>query len=144
MPYGRKEWNGLPLERIFQTCRESILKPMKTLNNYLTQSVHKYRDKVLFIQPASRERLTFGDFAAALGGVARLLQEHSVKKGDVVTLVAANSIDLAVMLYGAMAYGAIAKPLNPKVTPEELSSLLQHSGSSIVFTDCQSIAPRWQ
>ncbi|HXA84884.1 MAG TPA: class I adenylate-forming enzyme family protein [Candidatus Dormibacteraeota bacterium] len=117
---------------------------METLKHYLTQSACNYKDKVLFIQPASRERLTFGDFAAAVGGVARLLREHNVKKGDVVTLVAANSIDLSVMLYGAMAYGAIAKPLNPKVTPEELSSLLQHSGSSIVFTDCQSIAPGWQ
>lgn len=117
---------------------------MNTLNHYLSQSTHKYKDSVLFIQPSSGERLTFGDFASALGGVARLLREHNVRKGEVVTLVGANSIDLAVMIYGTIVYGAIAKPLNPKVTPEELGSLLRHSGSSIVFSDCQSTAAGWQ
>jgi acyl-CoA synthetase (AMP-forming)/AMP-acid ligase II len=117
---------------------------MNTLNHYLSQSARTHKDRVLFIQPSSGERLTFGDFASALEGVARLLREHGVKKGDVVTLVAENSIDLAVMLYGTMVFGAIAKPLNPKVTPEEISSLVRHSGSSIVFTDCQKTAPGWR
>ncbi len=74
-------------------------------------------------------------FGSALGGVQRLLREHGVSPGDVVTLIAGNSIDLVVMLYGVMTYGAIAKPLNPQVTPVELQNILLHSGSSLVCMD---------
>jgi long-chain acyl-CoA synthetase len=108
---------------------------MKTLNYHLAQSVHTHKDKTLFLEPATGESLTYLDFAAALGGIGRLLQEYGVKKGDVVTLVAANSIDLIVMIYGVMVHGAIAKPLNPQVTPTELKTLVEHSGSAIIFSD---------
>src|SRR6266566_8909827 len=106
---------------------------MKTLNHHLMQSMHRYEDKVLFVQPSTGEDRTFRKFGAALEAVHRLLEQQQVGKGDVVTLIAANSIDLAVMLYGVMTFGAIAKPLNPQIGPIELEKVLSHSGSSIIF-----------
>jgi acyl-CoA synthetase (AMP-forming)/AMP-acid ligase II len=117
---------------------------MKTLNHYLTQTVHKYKDKVLFVQPSTGETLTFSEFGVALAGVHRLLGQQQIGKGDVVTLIAANSIDLAVMLYGVMTFGAIAKPLNPQITSVELERLLSHSGSSIIFADRRIAIPQYQ
>jgi long-chain acyl-CoA synthetase len=108
---------------------------MKTLNYYLTQSAQSHSNKPLFIEQTTGERLTYRDFAVALGGIGRLLRECGVRSGDVVTLIAANSMDLIVMMYGVMTHGAIAKPLNPQVTPAELKNLVQHSGSSIIFAD---------
>jgi len=108
---------------------------MKTLSRYLSPSLRTYKDKVFLIEPSTGETLTFAEFGSALGGVQRLLREHGVSSGDVVTLIAGNSIDLVVMLYGVMTYGAIAKPLNPQVTPVELQNLLIHSGSSLVCSD---------
>jgi long-chain acyl-CoA synthetase len=108
---------------------------MKTLSHCLSPSLRAYKDKVFLIEPSTGETLTFAEFASALGGVQGLLQEQGVAAGDVVTLIAGNSIDLVVMLYGVMTYGAIAKPLNPQVTPVELQNLLLHSGSSLVCVD---------
>jgi len=108
---------------------------MKTLSHSLAPSLRTHKDKVFLIEPSTGETLTFAEFGFALGGVQRLLQEHGVFPGDVVTLIAGNSIDLVVMLYGVMTYGAIAKPLNPQVTPVELQNLLLHSGSSLVCVD---------
>jgi acyl-CoA synthetase (AMP-forming)/AMP-acid ligase II len=108
---------------------------MKTLSHCLAPSLRTYKDKVFLIEPSTGETLTFAEFASALGGVHHLLREHGVCAGDVVTLIAGNSIDLVVMLYGVMTYGAIAKPLNPQVTPVELQNLLLHSGSSLVCVD---------
>jgi acyl-CoA synthetase (AMP-forming)/AMP-acid ligase II len=105
---------------------------MKTLSHCLAPPLSTYRDKVFLIEPSTGETLTFAEFASALGGVQHLLREHGVSAGDVVTLIAGNSVDLVVMLYGVMTYGAIAKPLNPQVTPVELQNLLVHSGSSLV------------
>jgi acyl-CoA synthetase (AMP-forming)/AMP-acid ligase II len=108
---------------------------MKTLSHCLAPSLRTYKDKVFLIEPSTGETLTFAEFGSALGGVQRLLRERGVCAGDVVTLIAGNSIDLVVMLYGVMTYGAIAKPLNPQVTPVELQNLLLHSGSSLVCVD---------
>jgi long-chain acyl-CoA synthetase len=108
---------------------------VKTLNRALTESTSEHNSTVALIQPSTGERMTFGQLRAALSGVHRLLEEHQVSKGDVVTLIGANSIDLAVMLYGVMTFGAIAKPLNPGITAPELTQLLSHSGSSIIFSD---------
>jgi acyl-CoA synthetase (AMP-forming)/AMP-acid ligase II len=116
---------------------------MKTLSRYLVTSLHTHKDKVFLIEPSTGETLTFAEFGFALGGVQRLLQEHGVSPGDVVTLIAGNSIDLVVMLYGVMTYGAIAKPLNPQVTPVELQNLLLHSGSSLVCVDHRMDIPEF-
>src|SRR5947199_9769596 len=114
---------------------------MKTLSHYLAQSLRSYSDKVFLIEPSTGETLTFAEFGSALGGIQHLLQEHGVSAGDVVTLIAGNSIDLVVMLYGVMTYGAIAKPLNPQVTPVELQNLLLHSGSSLACVDHRMSIP---
>ena len=114
---------------------------MKTLSHYLAPSLRTHKDKVFLIEPSTGGTLTFAEFGSALGGAQRLLQEHGVSAGDVVTLIAGNSIDLVVMLYGVMTYGAIAKPLNPQVTPVELQNLLLHSGSSLVCVDHRMSIP---
>lgn len=114
---------------------------MKTLSYYLAQSLRTHKDKVFLVEPSTGETLTFDEFGSALGGVQRLLREQGVSAGDVVTLIAGNSIDLVVMLYGVMTYGAIAKPLNPQVTPVELQNLLFHSGSSLVCVDHRMSIP---
>jgi acyl-CoA synthetase (AMP-forming)/AMP-acid ligase II len=116
---------------------------MKTLSHYLGQSLRTHKDKVFLIEPSTGETLTFAEFGSALGGVQRLLREQGVSSGDVVTLIAGNSIDLVVMLYGVMTYGAIAKPLNPQVTPAELQNLLLHSGSSLVCVDRRMNIPEF-
>lgn len=113
---------------------------MKTLSHYLAQSLRTHKDRVFLIEPSTGETLTFAEFGSALGGVQKLLREQGVSAGDIVTLIAGNSIDLVVMLYGVMMYGAIAKPLNPQVTPVELQNLLFHSGSSLVCANrCMDI-----
>src|SRR5437588_8794674 len=117
---------------------------MNTINHCLKQAVDRQKEKALFIQPSSGETLTFSGFAEAMGGVHRVLAQHRVGPGDVVTLIAANSIDLAVMLYGVMTFGAIAKPLNPQITSVELEKLLSHSGSSIIFADRRIAIPQYQ
>ncbi len=108
---------------------------MKTLSRYLAPSLRTHKDKVFLIEPSTGETLTFAEFGLALGGVQRLLQESGVSAGDVVTLIAGNSIDLVVMLYGVMTFGATAMPLNPQVTSVELQNLLHHSDSSLVCMD---------
>lgn len=108
---------------------------MKTINNYLAESIAKSPDKTLFVEWSTGEKITYGLFNEQLSRVAGLLKREGVGEGHVVTLISDNSIDMAIMFYGVIVYGAIAKPLNPQLTPSEMANLLRHSGSRIVFVD---------
>jgi long-chain acyl-CoA synthetase len=108
---------------------------MKTINHYLADSISKSPDKTLFVEWSTGEEVTYALFNERLSRVAHLLRSEGVEEQDVVTLISDNSIDMAIMFYGVIVYGAIAKPLNPRLAPSETANVLRHSGSKIVFAD---------
>jgi len=108
---------------------------LKTINNYLAESISKSPDKTLLVEWSTGEEITYAQFNEQLSRVASVLRREGVAEGHVVTLISDNSIDMAIMFYGVIVYGAIAKPLNPQLTPSEMANLLRHSGSIIVFAD---------
>jgi acyl-CoA synthetase (AMP-forming)/AMP-acid ligase II len=108
---------------------------MKTLNSRIAECLQTYSRKTFLVEPATGETLTFAEFEMAMAGAQRLLWQHGVTEGDVVSLIADNSIDLVVMLYAVLLCGGIAKPLNPQLTTTELENLLQHSCSSLIVAD---------
>lgn len=108
---------------------------MKVLSAFVSESIKRHRDRTLLVEPSTGEEVSYLSFGHSLTQVARLLKREGVTKGDVVTLVSDNSIDLATMIYGIIASGAIAKPLNPSLTPVEMLNLINHSGSKLIFAD---------
>jgi acyl-CoA synthetase (AMP-forming)/AMP-acid ligase II len=108
---------------------------MKTINSCLAESITRYKGRISFVDQSTGEQVSYRAFGRRLGQVARLLKDEGVKTGEVVTLISKNSVDLAIMLYGVMAYGAIANPLNPQLTPLEVASVVNHCDSNIIFSD---------
>jgi len=106
---------------------------MKTINEYVLESIRKHPEKTLLIDWSTREEITYAVFGERLNQVASVLRNEGVGEGDVVTMISDNSIDMAIMMYGVIVYGAIAKTLNPKLTSVEMGNIVRHSGSRIVF-----------
>src|SRR3954471_2845668 len=77
--------------------------------------------RTALIDSAGRRALTFGQLADGARRVAGGLAERGVRRGDVVALVADNSPDYAVALYGALAAGATVASANPRLTAPELA-----------------------
>ena len=117
---------------------------MKTINNYLAESITRYGERIALVDQATGEQVSYESLARGLGQVAGLLADEGVKQGEVVTLVSGNSVDLAIMLYGVMAYGAIANPLNPQLTSLEVAAVVEHSSSKIIFTDASAATDGFQ
>jgi acyl-CoA synthetase (AMP-forming)/AMP-acid ligase II len=105
----------------------------KTINEYVLDSIRKHPEKTLLIEWSTGEKVTYASFGERLNKVANVLRNEGVKEGNVVTLICDNSIDMAIMMYGVIVYGAIAKALNPKLTSLEIANILSHSGSRVVF-----------
>ncbi len=68
-------------------------------------------------------RLSYGEYAACVGGFARELEALGAR-GERVAALLGNSIEGCVAAFGALAAGAQYVPLNPLYTPRELEIIL--------------------
>ena len=69
-------------------------------------------------------RITYAEFGRAVAGLAERLRQAGAKRGERVILLMPNSIEMDVALMAVMAGGAQVAPINPFLTPHELSKQL--------------------
>ena len=102
------------------------------LGQIIAASVAEFDQRPCLIE-AGGEVLSYAGFGERLRQVTTLLRERRVGRGDVVTRISDNSIDLAVALFGVISFGAVAMPLNPKLKPQEIETLRRHSRSTLLL-----------
>ncbi|KAL1540734.1 2-methylpropanoate--CoA ligase ccl4 [Salvia divinorum] len=61
-----------------------------------------------------------------------------IKRGDVVSVVAPNIPAMSELHFSVPMAGAILNTINLRLDANAISNLLQHSGSKLIFADCQS------
>ena len=81
--------------------------------------------------------LTYGQYAAVVGAMARRLQAIDVNDKNVAVMLA-NSIEGVVALLGSMAAGARACPTNPNYTDRELTPILTDIDATVLVCDAAS------
>jgi long-chain acyl-CoA synthetase len=62
-----------------------------------------------------------------------LFSFHNVKKGDKIALIGKNSKNWAIIYMSVMTYGGVIVPILPDFTPQDLSNLVDHSDSVLMF-----------
>jgi acyl-CoA synthetase (AMP-forming)/AMP-acid ligase II len=92
------------------------------------------------IDVRSGRTVTFGQLADGARRVARGLAGRGLGRGDVVALVAGNTPDFAVVLYGALAAGCTAALSNPMLTEGEQERQFAISRPKLVVSDPASFA----
>jgi long-chain acyl-CoA synthetase len=81
--------------------------------------------------------LTYGQYAAVVGAMARRLQKFGVNDKNIGVMLT-NSLEGAVALLGAMAAGARACPMNPNYTIRELEPILKDVDATVLICDAAS------
>ena len=105
---------------------------METINHYFFGALQRFADTPMQVH---RSRTwTYSDAARAMHGVALRLQEMGVQPGDRVALIAENSPRWLHVMGGILAAGAVLVPRGEDTADGELAFILEHSGSSVVFT----------
>jgi amino acid adenylation domain-containing protein len=84
---------------------------------------------------AASGRLTYAELDAAASRLAAGLAGLGVERGDRVSTLLPNDVDMVASIYGVMRAGAVLSPLHPTVKSEKLSHLLEHAGSTVLLTD---------
>ncbi len=83
------------------------------------------------------ERLTYAQFAQRSALLAGALKQVGIRPGERVAFLGTNSHRLLEAYYGVLEAGAILLPLNIRLSPAELTFVLEDSGASILFIDPQ-------
>lgn len=86
------------------------------------------------------ETLTFGELEAWASRVSAWLEEEGVRPGDRVAMVAANSLDYAVLIVATMLAGGISNPLSFRASPRDLRKSFAITEPSLVFSDTDRAA----
>jgi acyl-CoA synthetase (AMP-forming)/AMP-acid ligase II len=84
--------------------------------------------------------MTFGQWDSEADGVAGLLSELGVQKGDVVCLLLPSSIDYALLYAALLRLGAITSGINPRLGKGEVESIVQRTSPVLVVHEPQSEA----
>jgi len=125
----------------------------RTVVEILREAADVHGDVEAYVEPADlrsdavvaagadgRRRMTFSQWDAAADGVAGLLAERGVSKGDVVCLLLPSSIDYAVCYQAAMRLGALTTGINLRLGRREQASITARTAPAVTVVDTAQVA----
>src|SRR6185312_13010999 len=111
-----------------------------TTCDFLDRAELVYGDRVGVVdepnQPApSLGEVTYREVARRARAMQAALDDLGVGEGERVAVVSHNSGRLLEMLLGVPSSGRVLVPVNFRLSPEEVSYILGHSGARVLFVD---------
>jgi len=105
----------------------------ETAVDLMAAVVQAYPEEEAFVDGDAR--LTFAEWDRAAGGVATVMADLGVGKGDVVCLLLPSSADYAIAYQAAMRLGAITSGINTRLGPGEVESIFARTEPSLVICE---------
>jgi acyl-CoA synthetase (AMP-forming)/AMP-acid ligase II len=110
-----------------------------TVADFLDRAALVYGTRVAAVDepdvPGSLGTLTYTEMEARARGMARALDDLGVAHGERVAIVSPNSGRFLTSYFGVSAYGRILVPINFRLTADEISYIVEHSGASVLLYD---------
>lgn len=106
-----------------------------TIGDQLRRHARTQPGKAAFIAydaEGVRTQTTYGELDRRANRFAHLLLGRSIRKGDVVAVVARNGVDMAALYYGTLKAGAALSPVNVMFGEREIREQLTHAGPAVV------------
>lgn len=106
-------------ERIIGYFEESIKK------NWQIEALSNYKEK----------GYTYKEIAEKILKLHLLFRESGIQEGDKIALVGRNSANWCVIYLATVTYGAVTVPILPDFKPDDLTNIIVHSDSRMLFVD---------
>src|SRR5437660_10767423 len=84
-------------------------------------------DRTFLFSEADGRHFTYAEFNRSVDATARMLASHSIRKGDVVSLLMPNSAEYIIAYFACWKLGALAGPVNSLLKSREISYVIQNS-----------------
>lgn len=107
----------------------------KSVPDAFDEWVERWKDKTALVFYG--RKMSYLELKDQVDRLATALCDLGVKKGDVVALLALNSPQYLIALFGALKAGAIVSPISPVYVSREVKDQLEDSGAKTII--CQDI-----
>jgi len=104
----------------------------KNLGSIYSQAFKEYWDLPLFSDYGG-ESIKFSEAAQSIQTLKFIFEKAGLQPGEKVAIYGRNSSNWAKIFLATMAYGAIAVPILPDFTPENVLNIINHSNSKFLF-----------
>ncbi|MDN6325508.1 MAG: acyl-CoA synthetase [Corynebacterium sp.] len=101
--------------------------------NWVTLHSKRYPESVAYIDGETGSVRTYAQLEERTNALADVLAKRGTARGDRVALVTMNSIETMEILVAVAKLGAIAVPINYRLTSKEIEFILLDSGASSLF-----------
>jgi fatty-acyl-CoA synthase len=110
-----------------------------TIGEFLERAALVYGERIGAVDepdgPASLGRLTYGDVHDRARALAVGLDSMGLGPGERVAIVSPNSARFLISFFGVSGFGRVLVPVNYRLVADEISFIVEHSGSSVVLYD---------
>ncbi len=110
---------------------------MRTIRHYVDLRARETPRANYLIAPETGATLSYGALQGNARDLGRFLANLNLAKGDKVALMLHNSYQTAQLLLGVMYAGYMVAPLNLLAQPSQLTYVLDHSDTQVVFTSAE-------
>ena len=107
---------------------------LKTVKDYIQFSNQKNPEKSFIICPQTKIEITNNTLYKNVKKIHNLLRLKKQKKGAVICTLIENSLSSVQLMLGIMSSGLIHTPLNLIAGEEQLSYIVEHSDTNIIFS----------
>ena len=104
------------------------------LVGYIEQSIRQNWD-IEALSNYKEKGYSYREIAVKILKLHLFFKDAGIKEGDKIALVGRNSASWCIVYLAAVTYGAVIVPILPDFKPEDLSNLINHSDSKILFIE---------
>lgn len=109
-----------------------------TYDNLKDGFEHSLRDfakkaAIIYKPDTGWRELSYKEVGDNAKSIAAFLSGHGIKKADRIAMLLPNGPDWPALFFGIVCVGAVAVPLNPDSSAQEIGNILNDSGAAILF-----------
>ena len=104
------------------------------LIRYIEQSI-KLNWEIEALSNYKEPGYSYKEIAGKILRIHLFLKDAGIKEGDKVAMIGRNSANWCVTYLAVVSYGAVIVPILPDFKPDDLSNIINHSDSKILYVD---------
>src|SRR5438105_6346759 len=94
-------------------------------------------DRTYLFSEADGRRFTYAEFNRSVDATARMLTSHTIRKGDVVSLLMPNSAEYVIAYFACWKLGALAGPVNSLLKEHEIEFVMNNSEAKAILINSE-------
>jgi len=103
-----------------------------TIGTVLEQTTERHPEREAILDLRQNRRVTYEQWNRHVNRLARALADTGVKKGDRVSAVLYNTLELGSLFFACAKLGAVFNPVNYRLSTEEISFILRDAEPKVV------------